>query len=533
MKFSRLTAQALFFLPLVLATATPAISAESARSAVIHWHCHVTSGQTQVDFDLPDKLSYHYFSLAHPQRLVIDLDAAKLPPQPPGKEEGCGDVASMHWAERGNGTLRYVLMLARKMPVSFALSPGANGLGLLLSARLGTPGKTNSAQHSSGSPSHGKPQPPQALLKVNPGKGRIVIAIDPGHGGSDPGTRGPHGLKEKTVTLAIARMLAKKIDATHGLSAFLTRDSDRYVGLRRRVLKAQEHHADLFISIHANAYPRVPRVRGGAVYALSEHGASNAEAGLLARTENAADPTIGDIHFAPHNPLVNSALTHMAQRASIANGSQLGADVLRHLAHYEPLYEHHVQYANFEVLRDPVIPSILVETAFLSNPRQARELHTRHFREELANAIYLGIREFLKNHNLSPVKLVRQAEKNKNGGISAARALERAAKAHTASKSVYHVHNGDTLSGVASRLHISQWRLEVYNHLHSRRLKIGQTLKIPPSTFDYKVRPGDSLSVIAAKADVTTKALKDFNGLGENQLTVGQVLTLPPKSSNQ
>jgi len=531
LKFSRQTAQALYLLPLALAATTSALSAEAAPSATIHWHCRVSAGQTQIDFDLPGKLSYHYFSLAHPHRLVIDLDAETLPPQSAGKEEGCGDVSSLHWAKRGNGTLRYVLVLTKKLPVNIVRSPAANGQGLLLSARLGNPGQVSIRAHSpAGSPQH-KSQPPQALLKVNPGKGQIVIAIDPGHGGSDPGTRGPRGLKEKTVTLAIARMLAKKIDATHGLAAFLTRDSDRYVGLRRRVLDAQKQHADLFISIHANAYPRVPRVRGGAVYALSEHGASNAEAGLLARTENAADPTIGDIHFAPHNPLVNSALTHMAQRASIANGSQLGADVLRHLAHYEPLYEHHVQYANFEVLRDPVIPSILVETAFLSNPHQARELHTKHFREELANAIYLGIREFLKSHDLSPVQLVRRKEKNRAAAKKAARILA-GKNMHAGNGSAYRVRSGDTLSGVALRLHVSQWRLEVYNHLHSRRLKTGQVLKVPPSTFDYKVRPGDNLSVIAAKADVTMKALKDFNGLDNNQLTTGQVLTLPPRSGN-
>ena len=263
---------------------------------------------------------------------------------------------------------------------------------------------------------------------------------------------------------------------------------------------------------------------------MSEHGASNAEAGLLARTENAADPTIGNIHFAPHNRLVNSALTHMAQRASIANGSQLGTDVLRHLARYEPLYEHHVQYANFEVLRDPVIPSILVETAFLSNPHQARELHTRHFREELANAIYLGIREFLKNHDLSPVQLVRKAEKRKAEEKHAAPAPP-GRKDPPKTATTYRVRRGDTLSGVALHLHVTQWRLEVYNHLHNRRLQAGQLLKIPPSTFDYKVRAGDSLSVIAAKADVTTRELKDFNDLDGNQLTVGQVLTLPPRSS--
>ena len=524
MKFSRRTVRCLSLLPLVLAATVPAVRAAAAPAATIHWHCRIDAGQTQVDFELPATVNYHYFSLKHPDRLVIDLDAGRIASQPMGRARGCGSVKSLRWAERKNGKLRYVLVLAQKEPVDIVSSPSGQGQGLLLSARVGKLNKSATAPSRSGTGNSGPPQP---LLKVNPGKGRIVIAIDPGHGGSDPGTRGPHGLDEKVVTLSIARILAKKIDATTGLTAFLTRDRDRYVGLRRRVLEAQDHHADLFISIHANAYPRVPRVRGGAVYALSEHGASNAEAGLLARTENAADPTIGDIHFAPHNRLVNSALTHMAQRASIANGSQLGTDVLRHLARYEPLYEHHVQYANFEVLRDPVIPSILIETAFLSNPHQAHELHTRHFREELANAIYLGIREFLKSHDLSPVQLVRRQEKNEAAEKKAARALV-SASAHTNSTSTYRVRSGDTLSGVALHLHVSQWRLEVYNHLNGKRLEIGQILKVPPSTFDYKVRPGDSLSVIAEKAGVSTTAIRNLNGLDGNQLTAGQILTLPP-----
>lgn len=517
---TRQTPKALLVLPLALAFA--AANSASAKASSIAVHCRVDAGQTQVTFNLPGESSYHYFSLSDPHRLVIDLDDKDLPWQHAGKKSGCGDVSSLHWAERHNHVLRYVLVLARKLPVELVRADDSNGDGSLLSARIGERESTAKQVPSKGTQN----RPPQPMLRVDRAKGKIVIAIDPGHGGSDPGTHGPHGLDEKVVTLAIAKMLAKKIDATPGLEAFLTRTRDRYVGLRRRVLEAQNHHAALFISIHANAYPRVPSVRGGAVYALSEHGASSAEAGLLARTENAADPTIGNIHFAPHNKLVNSALTHMAQRASIANGSQLGADVLRNLAHFEPLYEHHVQYANFEVLRDPVIPSILIETAFLSNPHQARELHERRFREDLATAIYDGIRAYLRQHDLSPVRVVGNAEKKNR--VTATREEHRL-PARSVGPKTYRVKNGDTLSGLALHFHVSQWRLKVYNHLGSRRLEIGEILKIPPATFDYKVRPGDSLSVIAEKADVSTKALKDFNDLNGNRLTISQVLTLPPR----
>ncbi|MGA7964652.1 MAG: N-acetylmuramoyl-L-alanine amidase [Gammaproteobacteria bacterium] len=478
-----------------------------------------------MQLTLPAQVVYHYFTLSHPQRLVIDLDSTRFPYQSANETSGCGLVESLHWAERKHQVLRYVLNLTGKEPVQLASSPQSHAPGFRLLVRIGT------LQKSTIGNDHAEPakavsrRANQPFLQVNPGKGNIVIAIDPGHGGSDPGTHGPHGLDEKVVTLSIAKMLAQKIDKTPGLTAFLTRLSDHYVGLRQRVLEAQDHHAALFISIHANAYPRVPRVKGGAVYALSEHGASNAEARLLARTENAADPTIGNIKFATHNREVNSALSHMLQRASIANGTDLGTDVLRNLSHYEPLYEHHVQYANFEVLRDPLIPSILIETAFLSNPYQARELHEQHFREELANAIYLGIREFLAHHDLRPTQVVRsQRPQTSATNHSQPPESNRTVTADTG----YRVRPGDTLSGVALRLHVNVWRLDVYNHLHSKHLHIGQVLKLPPPSFEYRVRNGDSLSVIAEKAGVSSRALKDYNNLDNNRLEIGQLLTVPP-----
>ncbi|MGH8272952.1 MAG: N-acetylmuramoyl-L-alanine amidase family protein [Gammaproteobacteria bacterium] len=506
----------LFFLP---ATAGAGTSQPAPT-----WNCRVRAGQTQLDFMLPGRVAYHYFHLSHPQRLVIDFASTHEPRQFANEARGCGLVESLHWAEHKHQVLRYVLRLTRKAPVQLVPSPRKKSQKFRLSVRIGTLQKSDTGNGRTKSTETGTRETRQHFLQINPSKGDIVIAIDPGHGGIDPGTHGPHGLDEKIVTLAIAKMLAHKIDATPGLTAFLTRHSDRYVALRRRVLEAQSHHAALFISIHANAYPKLPSVEGGAVYALSEHGASNAEAGLVARTENAADPTIGDIRFAAHNHEVNSALTQMLQRASITRGSELGTDVLKNLSHYEPLYEHHVQYANFEVLRDPLIPSILVETAFLSNPHQAQEFHERHFRQDLATAIYHGIREFLAHHDLRTAQVVgsqRSRETETEHPVQPDRD-QRAAAERT-----YRVRSGDTLSGVALRLHVSQWRLQAYNHLRGRRLRIGRTLKVPPPSFKYRVKPGDSLSVIAAKAGVTPHRIEAYNGLDSSVLKVGQVLKLP------
>lgn len=514
-----------FAVPILLLLAFLPAAANAGTSRTSMWHCNVHDGQTRLDLALPTRVVYHYFTLARPQRLVIDLDSTRLPHRSANKTTGCGLVESLHWAERKHEVLRYVLTLAGKEPVHLTASPANNNRGFRLSVRIGAPKKSTAGDERIKPTETASHRVNQPFLQVNPGKGDIVIAIDPGHGGSDPGTHGPHGLDEKVVTLSIAKMLAYKIDKTPGLTAFLTRTSDHYVGLRRRVIEAQDHHAALFISIHANAYPRVPRVKGGAVYALSEHGASNAEARLLARTENAADPTIGNIKFAPHNREVNSALSHMLQRASIASATDLGTDVLGNLSHYEPLYEHHVQYANFEVLRDPLIPSILVETAFLSNPHQARELHERHFREDLATAIYRGVREFLAHHNLRPAQVVHMRIHRETATDHPAQP-ERSRG--TTADPTYRVRPGDTLSGTALHLHVSEWRLKTYNHLRSRRLHTGQVLKVPPPSFEYRVQPGDNLSMIAEKAGVTSHLLKTYNNLSSPRLKIGQIIELPP-----
>jgi len=494
--------------------------AAGAPAKLLSRTCRTRGGQTQVAFTFNRPSKYHYFALKHPVRLVLDVSHARAEHAAHGTAAGCGRVSRVRWAERKGGVLRYVMTLPAGTPAR-VIASRTNGKGrFLLSVRIGKPEKAGSAASA---PTPAGRKAVRSVMHLQSGKGPILVAIDPGHGGSDPGTHGPHGLDEKTVTLAVAKYLKRRIDGTPGLKAFLTRRRDRYVGLRRRVLKAQDRHANLFVSIHANSFPRVPAVDGGAVYALSEHGASSAEAKLLARTENAADPTIGNIKFASHDKLVNSALTHLAQRASIAAGTQLGASVLHHLAHVEPLYEHHVQFANFEVLRDPVIPSILVETAFLSNPKQARDLHHARFRHQLADAIYAGIREFLHDHDLSPARVVRAA------GHGARQAGSRSGhRAPHQGERTYTVGHGDTLSGIAVKLGVSQWRLKAYNHLDNPHLQAGRTLRVPPPSFRYHVRPGDSLSVIAAKADVSVSRLKAANGLDGSRLRAGEVLTVPP-----
>lgn len=497
--------------------------AQVAFGSSLTWRCSKRDGQTQMDVTLAHHVSYHYFLLHHPDRLVVDFSGLSLGAVPAHLPRVCGAIRRIRRAEHKGPLLRYVFLLPAGVAARIVPSRPAHGGTFRLSVRVGQRSARDEPVTPTDAGTSGRKGTLQAVMRLRRGDGPIIIAIDPGHGGIDPGTHGSHGLDEKTVTLAIGKLLAAKIDATPGLKAFLTRRRDRYVALRQRVLEAQRHHARLFISIHANSYPQLPRIEGAAVYALSEHGASSAEAELLARTENAADPAIGNVKFAPHNRLINSALTQLEQRASIQAGTHLGTDVLKSLSRYEPLYERRVQFANFEVLRDPVIPSILVETAFLSNPAQARDLHTRRFRAELASAIYHGILRYLRGHNLKPIRVVQARSSDGTGGAPRGhhRVTRRPVRA-------YRVKRGDTLSALAVRFHVRQWRLQAYNHLRKSRLRVGEVLRVPPPSFTYRVHAGDSLSVIAEKAGVSTRALRSYNDLAGTRLRAGQMLFLPP-----
>ncbi len=226
-----------------------------------------------------------------------------------------------------------------------------------------------------------------------PGSGRpLLIALDPGHGGEDPGAIGPGGTREKDVVLQIARRLQKLIDAQPGMRAYLTRDNDYFVPLQVRVQKARRVKADLFISIHADAWVK-PSAKGSSVFALSQHGASSAAARLMAKRENEAD-LIGGINLAAHNRQVAQVLLDMSTTAQISDSLQLGTGVLSELGKVRQLHKSRVEQAGFAVLKAPDIPSILVETAFISNPSEEKLLRSASHQNRLADALLSGIKGY-------------------------------------------------------------------------------------------------------------------------------------------
>lgn len=232
----------------------------------------------------------------------------------------------------------------------------------------------------------------------------IVVALDPGHGGEDPGAIGPKGTREKDVVLRIAQLVRKRINATRingsPMRAFMTRDADFFVPLGVRVQKAQRVQADLFISIHADAFTK-PSARGASVFALSQRGASSAAARWLANKENQAD-LVGGLNVASQDAGVQRMMLDMSTTAQINDSLKLGTSLLRQIGSFAKLHKPRVEQAGFAVLKAPDIPSVLIETAFISNPEEEKKLRTPAYQEKLADAIMKGIKEyFTKNPPLA------------------------------------------------------------------------------------------------------------------------------------
>jgi N-acetylmuramoyl-L-alanine amidase len=237
------------------------------------------------------------------------------------------------------------------------------------------------------------PDPSARETRLPPGTRPVVVAIDPGHGGEDPGAIGPTGLREKDVVLSIGRRLARLVDAQPGMRAHLVRTGDYFVPLQMRVVKARALKADLFVSIHADAWMQ-PTARGASVYALSLSGATSAAARWLAARENQAD-LIGGVNLNVSDPILKQTLLDLSQTATINDSLRLGRTVLTELGRVNRLHKKQVEQAGFAVLKAPDIPSILVETAFISNPEEEQRLADHNQQERIAQSILDGIRRYV------------------------------------------------------------------------------------------------------------------------------------------
>lgn len=247
---------------------------------------------------------------------------------------------------------------------------------------------------STPAPSRPTTPPPAASPAPGPRRGPLLVALDPGHGGEDPGAIGRGGTREKDIVLAIARRLKKLIDSTPGMKAYMTRDGDYFVPLHVRVQKARRVKADLFISIHADAWIK-PTARGSSVYALSQNGATSTMARMMAQRENEAD-LIGGVNLGTHNAQVAKVLLDLSTAAQINDSIRVGSKVLHEIGKINRLHKRQVERAGFAVLKAPDIPSILVETAFISNPTEEKLLRSSKYQEQIARAMLSGIQGYFR-----------------------------------------------------------------------------------------------------------------------------------------
>ena len=343
-----------------------------------------TAGQSaQLTLTVSGEGRHKLFTLDNPHRLVIDLPATrpvaglKLPPP-------AGPVQSLRSGQQPGQTTRIVLQLPARLPSQ--------------DHWVALPGKQSRLVVSLGEPlaaAQPDPAPRTAPRRAPPPAGReIVVAIDPGHGGQDPGATGKAGLQEKDVTLAIARALAERINQTPGLRAVLTRNSDRFVVLRDRIDFARAARADLFVSIHADSIAN-PEVAGSSVYVLSERGASSEAARWLAERENAADLK-GGVSLGDKQGELAKVLLDLSQTASIGSSMEAAERVLGWLDRVGEVRKSRVQQAGFVVLKSPDIPSMLVETAYISNPQQEKQLRSADYQEQIAVAIHGGLIDYFR-----------------------------------------------------------------------------------------------------------------------------------------
>ncbi|MCK1785898.1 N-acetylmuramoyl-L-alanine amidase [Pseudomonas sp. TNT11] len=355
-------------------------------------------------FDLSGPVNYKTFSLTAPERLIIDLSGAGLSgdfSQLVLKNSGITSIRSGHF---GKADTRIVLDLATPMLLTSFLLPPQDGQGHRLVLDL-----TSATQVPH--PIAAAPKPP--VDRAHP-KRDIIVVVDPGHGGKDPGAIGSKGQREKDVVLSIAQLLAKRLKREKGFDVKLVRNDDFFVPLRKRVEIAHKHNADMFISVHADAAPRIT-ASGASVYALSEGGATSATARFMAQRENGADllGATSLLNLKDKDPMLAGVILDMSMNATIASSLQLGSSILGSLEGITSLHQKRVEQAGFAVLKSPDVPSILVETGFISNARDSARLVTARHQQAVAEGLFVGLqRYFQKNPPVNSYMAWVQEQKN-------------------------------------------------------------------------------------------------------------------------
>ena len=398
--------------------------------------------KTRAVLDLSARAEYQLFTLENPDRVVVDLRASSLKDSLDFQTEHAGVITSVRHGSPEENTLRVVLDLSSGSKIkSFMLDPtGQYGYRLVIDLyREGAAAERTAVKQ---------------LAELNQNDRDVVVAIDAGHGGEDPGAMGPKRTREKDVVLAISRELKKAIDDKPGMRAVLVRDGDYYLPHRERYEKARRNRADLFVSVHADAFKN-PKVSGGSVFVLSSRGASSEFARRLATSENNSD-LVGGVTLNDKDEMLASVLLDLSQSATMEASTLVAQNVFASMMEFGNTHKKTVESANFLVLKSPDVPSILVETAFISNPSEEQRLRDPAWQKRMANAIARGVQDYFF---LSPPP---------GTWIAANRQPLR-----------HRVVRGDTLGDIANRYQVTVYSLRRANGLQTDVIRVGAELLIP------------------------------------------------------
>lgn len=444
---------------------------------------------TLVDLQLTRNAQFDLFTLSSPDRVVIDISSAALGPSALPLPVGTGAIRQIRVAHRPGGNLRIVFDVTEAMRPSATPAGDERAPRLAIELRpvtrlgasppalpapapapLSSPVVSTVASPPPPSPPPA-PEPVPAVVRPPAAAPAIVVVVDAGHGGHDPGAHGPSGTREKDVTLAISRRLVTLLNEEPGMRGVLTRSDDRFLGLRERMERARSANASLFISVHADAaYNR--SAQGSTVYVLSEKAASDEASRRLAARENAA--LIGGVELGDKDPVLASVLMDLSQNASISSSIAVGDAILGNMSRLGRLHRRTVQQAPFMVLKSPDVPSVLVETAYISNPTDERNLRSAAHQKALARAMLDGIRKYFAANPPG------NADGRPPMTVASAPAPSRSTASTAAVRPQQHViRRGDTLSGVASLYRVSLSSLRAENRLRSDTVRVGQKLRIP------------------------------------------------------
>ncbi|MEH6492257.1 MAG: N-acetylmuramoyl-L-alanine amidase [Halopseudomonas sp.] len=423
---------------------------------------------TRLVFDLSGPANHTLFTLSNPERIVIDIDNATFNADTAGLALANTPLTGMRSAPRDGNGLRVVLDLSAQVnPKSFVLPPNqqyGDRLVIDLFDQDGKPRAIDPPQAPSASP---LPQAPVRSAS-EAGERDIIIAIDAGHGGEDPGAIGYGGAREKEVVLAIARDLKGMIDAEPGFKGQLVRTGDYFIPLRKRTEIARQHNADLFVSIHADAFTRAS-ANGASVFALSDRGATSETARLLADRENRSDLIggVGGVSLDNKDQVLASVLLDLSMTATLSASLDVGQQVLSSVGRVNSLHKPRVEQAGFMVLKSPDIPSILVETGFISNPGEARKLVTRSHQQALARSIHAGVKSYFHRNPPPGTRIA---------ALKASGKLAQGPREHV-------VRRGDSLSMIAALYQVSLSGLRNANNLSDDNIRVGQVIKVPASSM--------------------------------------------------